>query len=71
MTDRDTRRDALAKSLATEAARRYGDDRAAALRPVIEQAAGQLADLAALPLDVDEVPAFYIDQGLTERSPRP
>ncbi len=60
--DREARRKALAESLMTEATRRFGADRAEALRANIEDTAGQLADVALFPLDRDEGPSFNTDR---------
>jgi len=59
--DREARRKAFAESLMTEAVRRYGAERAEALRANIDESAGQLADVAVFPLDRDEVPSFNTD----------
>ena len=61
-TDREARRQALAESLMTEATRRFGADRAEALRTNIEETAGQLADVALFPVDRDEGPSFNTDR---------
>ena len=61
-TDRETRRRALAESLMAEATRRYGADRAEALRANIDETASQLADVAVFPLDRDEGPSFNTDR---------
>ncbi len=61
-TDREARRKALAESLMTEAVRRYGAERAEALRANIDDTAGQLADVALFPVDRDEGPSFNTDR---------
>ena len=61
-TDRETRRRALAESLMTEAVRRFGAERAEAIRANIEETSGQLADVAVFTLDRDEVPSFNTDR---------
>jgi hypothetical protein len=60
-TDRESRRVAFAQSLMAEAVRRFGADRAETLRSNIDEAAGQLADIALFPIDREEGPAFYMD----------
>ena len=60
-TDRETRRAAFAQSLLAEAIRRFGADRAEALRSSLDDTAGQLADVALFPIDREEGPAFYLD----------
>ncbi len=60
--DREARRKALAESLIAEAIRRYGAERAEALRANIDETAGQLADVAVFPLDRDEGPSFNTDR---------
>lgn len=60
--DRETRRAAFAQSLQAEAIRRFGADRALALRSSLDDTAGQLADVALFPIDREEGPAFYLDR---------
>ena len=60
--DREARRLAFAESLLAEAIRRYGAERAEALRANIEDTAGQLADVALFSLDRDEGPSFNTDR---------
>lgn len=60
--DRETRRAAVAQSLLAEAVRRFGADRAEALRPSLEETAGHLADLALFPIDPEEGPAYSMDR---------
>ena len=60
--DRETRRAAFAESLLAEAIRRFGADRAEALRSSLDDTAGQLADIALFPIDREEGPAFYLDR---------
>ena len=62
--DRETRQAALAQSLMTEATKRYGAERAEALRSAIEDTAGQLADVALFPIEREEGPSF--NQGRIE-----
>ena len=62
--DRDTLRAEFATGLSTEAARRFGAERAAALRQTIGDVAGWMADVAAFPLDPEEPPAFYAEPAL-------
>lgn len=60
--DREARRLAFAESLMAEAVRRFGADRAEALRANIDDTAGQLADVALFPLDRDAGPSFNTDR---------
>jgi hypothetical protein len=61
--DREARSAALAQSLMAEAVRRFGAERAEALRSSIEETAGQLADVALFPVDREEGPSFNTDLG--------
>ena len=61
-TDREARRTALAESLMAEAVKRFGADRAEALRANIDETASQLADVALFPLDRDAGPSFNTDR---------
>jgi len=60
--DREHLRAAFAESLTAEATRRFGAERAEALRATIEETARQLADVALFPLEEEEGPAFYMDR---------
>ena len=50
----------FAEGLRAEAIRRFGQERADAIRPVLEQTATELAQIAAFPLDREEEPAFFL-----------
>lgn len=60
--DREVCQAAFAQSLMAEAVRRFGAERAEALRSTIDETAGQLADIALFPIDREEGPAFYMDR---------
>lgn len=62
MAKREIRRAALAQSLLAAAIRRFGVDRAEALRTRIEEVADQLGDIALFPVDREEEPAFYLER---------
>jgi hypothetical protein len=55
--------DQIARELVEAAVRRFGAERAAALRPVIETTAASLAVLAAFAQDRDDAPAVGMDRG--------
>ena len=59
--DRDRLRLEYAAGLRAEAERRFGPARAQALSQTIEDAAGWMAEVATLPVDADEAPAFYAE----------
>ena len=67
-TGRETLRRAFTENLTAEAVRRFGADRAEALRSSIDETAGQLADVALFPIDQEEGPAFYMDRDSQEKS---
>ncbi len=50
----------IAEGLRAEAVRRFGPERADAIRPILEQTALELAQIAAFPLDREEEPAFFL-----------
>lgn len=56
IVDRESRRAAVAQSLSAEAVRRFGADRAEALRSSIDETAGHLADIALFPIDQEGGP---------------
>jgi hypothetical protein len=57
----DPRRAAsILEGLRAEAIRRFGPERAEAIRPALEQTAEELALIAAFPLDREEEPAFFL-----------
>jgi hypothetical protein len=58
---RDALRAAYAAGLRADAERRFGAARAEALKPIIDNVAGWMADVAAFPVDPDEPPAFYAE----------
>jgi hypothetical protein len=59
--DREGLRAQYLTELRAVAERRFGAARAAALEPVIADAAGWMADVAAYPVDAEEPPAFYAE----------
>ena len=59
--DRDQRRTANVAGLRAEAERRFGAARAEALKDNIANVAGWMADVASVPVDADEPPAFYAE----------
>ena len=59
--DREALRAQFAARLHAEALRRFGPARAAALAPLIEDAAGWMTEVATYPVDPDEPPAFYAE----------
>lgn len=61
--DRESRRTAIAEALLLAAERRFGAERAEALRPAIDEAAIKLAEVAEFPVDEEERPAFYMTWG--------
>ena len=58
---RDERRGEYAGGLRAEAERRFGAARAEALKEIIDNVAGWMADVATFPVDPDEPPAFYTE----------
>lgn len=50
----------FAEGLRAEAVRRFGQERADAIHPILEQTAMELAQVAAFPLDREEEPAFFL-----------
>ncbi len=62
MTNQEICRAAFVQSLLAQAIRRFGTDRAEALRARIDEVAGQLADIALFPVDPEEEPEFYLDR---------
>jgi hypothetical protein len=59
--DREERRAEYAAGLRLEAERRFGAARAEALKQMIDDVAGWMADVAMFPVDPDEPPAFYAE----------
>jgi len=59
MMDPEATRAALAERLITEARQRFGEARAEALRPALENAAAQLAAVTLCAPDPNDGPAFY------------
>jgi hypothetical protein len=59
--DPDSRRAQYLAELRGAAERRFGAARAAALEPLIADAAGWMAEVAAYPVDAEEPPAFYAE----------
>lgn len=59
--DGNTRRAKYAAELEAQAVRRFGADRAKALQPMIGDTARFMAEVAAFPVDADDVPAFHAE----------
>jgi hypothetical protein len=59
--NRDALRADYAARLHADAVRRFGAARADALRPLLEDAAGWMAEVMTYPVDPDEPPAFYAE----------
>ena len=60
---RETGREAMRLLLTTEATRRYGSERAAALGRDIDALAGDLATVASAELPAETEPAFFLLEG--------
>jgi hypothetical protein len=59
--DHDSLRAQYLAELRAAAERRFGATRAAALEPLIADAAGWMAEVATYPVDAEEPPAFYAE----------